>query len=289
MPFFDFRKSLLQLLDEVLNYSNLTEQNIEIIGSYFGLMEIIDLNFKLWSRKNYEIHPDYENIEKMWGNLSSTLGNEFLGFLEINAKDKLYTIDYNDEPIPITDVLKEIDNTLNNSQPIVQNSKDLRNLIEKIIDLDMQNFIQNEGFYKLIQNAVRKQFDEDMLQKTIKIQLENAFLRRNFKSYDIHREVQNYDDKRPDFLIKSGLIGPIMVELKFLHNPEIKNRTKMLKYKDKIKNSYLLGTNSEFGFYLIFKIKQSPNDDKCFKQLKEEYKDIDNLTVKLIDTTRMKY
>ncbi len=78
-------------------------------------------------------------------------------------------------------------------------------------------------------------------------------MKRGFRDSDIKREVQLHDDRRLDLLISYGFVGPIMLELKLLHNPEITNASKRKDYKDKIKK-YLLGTSSEHGFYLVFKV-----------------------------------
>ncbi|MDB5262887.1 MAG: hypothetical protein JWQ14_2168, partial [Adhaeribacter sp.] len=79
-----------------------------------------------------------------------------------------------------------------------------------------------------------------------------------------------------------GFVGPVMVELKLLHNPEILVPQERAQYKTKIKQ-YLAGSYSEYGIYLVFKVKNNAAHDAAFKDLQKEYKDIEALDVKKID------
>ena len=177
----------------------------------------------------------------------------------------------------------------------IYNNLDLSYHFEKAI-LELKNVIENEGLYKTIQDLAKSKtndkisysnINEGIIQKTLKVQLENILLKSGIRETDIHREVELYDGKRTDFLIKYGFIGPVMVEIKLLHNPEILYESNRLKYKEKLRQ-YIAATNSQYSFYLIFEIrngKKYENHKKSFSKMKDEYKDISNLGIHLISCT----
>lgn len=180
--------------------------------------------------------------------------------------------------------------------PIYDNI-DLRYYFEVIIQ-ELKNVIENEGLYKTIQDLTKintkdkvnvqyTSINEDIIQKTIKIQIENLLFKKGFRGSDIFREVELYDGKRTDYLIKYGFIGPIMVEIKLLHNPEITNDEKRVNYREKLKQ-YIAATNSQYSFYLIFKVRKGKDYEKhelIIDKMKEEYSDIPNLGINLISCT----
>jgi len=205
-------------------------------------------------------------------------------------------------PNNIADSIKKYNELkLKRYQPILT-SLELFHVIQEVIDEDIITFIQKEGFYRPTEYFIggrsraakattsgRKAYayiNEDAIQKTIKIQIENGLLKREFRDADIHREVQLYDDKRLDLLISYGFVGPVMVELKLLHNPEILVPQERVRYKSKIKQ-YLAGSYSEYGIYLVFKVKDNASHNAALNNLREEYKDIEALEVKLIDCCKI--
>lgn len=162
----------------------------------------------------------------------------------------------------------------------IKNERDLFYTTEKAIS-NFINVIQNEGLYRPIE---KNHLNEDLIQKTLKVALMNEFFKLGLRDIDINREVNLYDDKRTDILIKYGFIGPIMVELKLLHNPEIQNPTVRPTYKVKLQQ-YIMATYSKYSYYIIFKVKQDKSGDKTqqFNNMKEEYSNINNLKTILID------
>lgn len=176
----------------------------------------------------------------------------------------------------------------------IYDESDLRYHFEKSIN-ELKNVIENEGLYKTIQDLAKPKnndkvktcysdMNEDIIQKTIKVQLENILLKKGFRGTDIHREVELYNGMRTDYLIKYGFIGPIMVEIKLLHNREITTKTKMIEYKEKLKQ-YISATNSQYSFYLVFEIREGEYYKKhklSFEKMKDEYSDLNNLGIYLI-------
>lgn len=167
----------------------------------------------------------------------------------------------------------------------VRNDRDLFDMVNKAL-LKLKNTIENEGLYKPLSDmASSSHISEDLIQKTLKVALENELLKLGIRNTDIEREVNLYDNKRTDILVKYGFIGPIMLELKLLHNPEIQTTSERTEYKKKIKQ-YIEGTHALYSYYLIFKVKDKSTDDKGFKAIEGEYNDINNLYPLLFDCVK---
>ena len=98
----------------------------------------------------------------------------------------------------------------------------------------------------------------------------------------IDREVALQDNKRTDLLIRYGFCNPIMVELKLLHNDEIQNERKRHEYKKKF-IKYTNATNACLSVFWVFNVHNDRSDATKFKNLEEEYKDLDNTRVLLTD------
>ncbi|MCB9053308.1 MAG: hypothetical protein H6556_28055 [Lewinellaceae bacterium] len=169
----------------------------------------------------------------------------------------------------------------------IYNSRDLLILLQKIIDEDIQRFVYQEGFYRMVEYLTtnsdgRKTFrkgypNEDHIQKVLSVQLENALLKKGLRATDIYREPQLYDDKRLDFVIQYGFVKPIIIEIKLLHNREIRTPKERRPYKNKLRQ-YIESQNADYGIYLIFKV-QKIDHDKHFYDLREEYKDVEGLII----------
>lgn len=173
----------------------------------------------------------------------------------------------------------------------ISSAEDLRFVLEEVLNEDIETFIRQEGFYRPIASLAGAanpgsgkltHVSEDTIQKTLKIQIENALLKRGFRGSDIIREAQLYDNKRLDLLVSYGFIGPVMLELKLLHNTEVTNPQERTAYKKKLRQ-YLEGAHASHGFYVLFNVRGEPAADQAFQYLQSEYKDLEALTVKKIN------
>jgi len=173
----------------------------------------------------------------------------------------------------------------------VYNEADLQMIVSQSFDA-LKEFVTYEGYSRPAQQLSGKKigktnlFNEDILQKTFKLFLEKHLLSKGIRQTDIYREVQLYDDKRLDILIKYGFIGPVMAELKLLNNEEIADDAKRALYKPKL-IQYMKASNSKYGFYLIFKTTHDPGGHlvAAYNKLVSEYADIPGLEFRLIDCT----
>ena len=153
----------------------------------------------------------------------------------------------------------------------------LLEIIKDVINKDLKSWIEDEGAYKYINDLAQKKENrnaEDFIQKTIKYPIENALLKRGFRSSDlrIKREEQLLDDKRTDFTVSYGFIGQILIELKLDSNPEAKASRRAGKDYIKTLNHYIKGTNSDFGIFLIFNVdSEQPKFEKQMSGLIQQY------------------
>ena len=83
-------------------------------------------------------------------------------------------------------------------------------------------------------------------------------------------------------IIRYGFCNPIMVELKLLHNDEIQDKNKRHEYKKKF-IKYKNATNACLSVFWVFNVHKDRSDTTKFKNLEEEYKDLDNTRVLLTD------
>lgn len=219
------------------------------------------------------------------------LFNQFRTQLQANY------INIHEKPQNIHSSINKYNNVKSRSYLPIYDARDLNFIILQVIEEDIRRFVYQEGFYRVIQKYFingeqRKEgqskpiasIREDYIQKTLKIQLENALIRKGIRDVDIIREPQLYDDKRIDLLIKYGFVPPVVVELKLLHNPEIKKPKKRIAYKEKLKH-YMESQNAAFGIYLVFKVRKEKQGE-YFEALRLEYQDIEGLAIPdLIDCT----
>jgi hypothetical protein len=174
----------------------------------------------------------------------------------------------------------------------VYNQKALSEVVNAAV-MDMENFVINKGYaHTALQLSGDKTskgtqlFNEDILQKTLSVALENSLLRKGIREVDIIREAQLSDDQRLDLLVKYGFIGPVMIELKLLHNPEIQNKEKRHAYLNKL-IKYKKGIGADHALYLILKVRKNmPTDTVALTELNEEYQNTNGLEIRFIDCTQ---
>ena len=165
---------------------------------------------------------------------------------------------------------------------------DLNEKVKDIIDTDLRRWVESEGAYSFIVGDkvfdTKKQGYEDLIQKTIKAQTEKAFLKRGVE-VNITREPQLLDDKRTDFLISYGFIGPILLEVKLSTNTDLAGSPQVLEGKPSYKrlSQYMNGYNAHFGVFLVFdnkkRTKSSEKWGTHLGKIRNAYQKIDNVTV----------
>jgi hypothetical protein len=267
---------------------------------------LLDKSFTMFKKGNdYHSYAQYlwESVAAYFHNLRETKSYSHLKDLEryiqqhsseagINwfkyklQKIRVEYMRYIGKPQNIVECIKKY-NKLNEIQYLdVAASADLIELVKRAINEDMRRWVEDEGAYKFIKEAKRKQ--ETLIQKTIKTQFENALLKKGLRGNEVNirREEQFLDDKRTDFLISYGFIGPVLIEIKLLHNPEIINNKKREAYKKKMLQ-YIKGTKSDFGIFLIFRINNKYELKDYVPKVKEVYEDCQNVEIIELDCIKV--
>jgi hypothetical protein len=241
----------------------------------------------------FEHNNDLKNINKVKGTLAKP---EFIG-TAIAFKGHLVKLEKQLSEVlarheTISDPIR-IYNFIQTTRYLpVYNQKALSEVVNAAV-IDMENFVVNKGYaHTALQLSGDKTskgtqlFNEDILQKTLAVALENNLMRRGIRELDIIREAQLSDDQRLDLLVKYGFIGPVMIELKLLHNPEIQNKEKRRVYLNKL-IKYKQGIGADHAIYLIFKVRRNmPTDTVALTELCEEYQNTNGLEIRFIDCTK---
>lgn len=233
--------------------------------------------------KEYRIYSDLDEISKFILENSDSKGMNW--FIARFQGLKTEFLRYIGKPQNISDCIKAYNDFKRKKYLLVTTPRDLVELIKDILDKDMKNWIENEGAYKMIETyrptGKLKFQKEDLIQKTIKTQFENCLLKAGLRKEEIHiqREVQLLDDKRPDFFISYGFVGPVIVELKLTQNDEVKSPKKSKEYSKKM-IQYIKGTASHHGFLVVFQIDEKNKVEGCLEKLEKLYRSEKSIMVR---------
>ena len=198
-----------------------------------------------------------------------------ISFLANNIMTNAEMMFLKKEKIPVDKAIKLYNKCIEESHLEIRNDGDLRRYFTQIHS-EVQKEIQDQGIYSLIRGLL----SEDFIQRELKNTIINKCCQMGLENVEIDREVALQDNKRTDLLIRYGFCRPIMIELKLLRNPEIKYKKKRQEYKKKF-IQYTKATNACLSVFWVF--NDDGSDDKNFKYLVEEYKDLDNTLVVLTD------
>lgn len=260
--------------------------------------ELIEFSLKINTERKFQKYSEYlqtmsleyfkaiddrENVIKL-RKIANNHSNKHAAedFLRLLKELELFYVN-KESNINIYQAIYQYNKIKTTKYKLINNTTDLYYLVQNAIS-DFVNTIENEGLYRPINFLSSDRYpNEDLLQKTLKLSLENSLFKYGIREIDIIRESNLYDDKRTDILVKYGFIGPIMIELKLLDNDEIQNEAKMKEYKGKLKQ-YIQAYHCDYSFYLIFQRKQSNDTTReKYQNMTSEYSDISNLNINFID------
>jgi len=289
------------------NYEKIDISFFEKIGKNIFEKEMLDLlEEALMSLKENVEYEDYSDL------LQGILKKYYLGIVDKRESDlkKIRNVlnkdTYKNVAYNFKELLQEIEigyskelgkpsnilfcinkyNELKKKQYLpVYDSKDLKDTVRDIIE-ELKESIELEQLYTVIADKRLSSVGETIIQKTLKSQLELIMHKRGFRGVDIYREVEIYSGEEIDFVIKYGFISPVFIEIKLLHNTEISRLSKRSQYKEKLK-SYLAGIKAEYGFYIIFNVKED-SKNQWFEDTQKLYGDLENIELILIDCIEIK-
>ncbi|KOY87930.1 hypothetical protein AD998_18900 [bacterium 336/3] len=270
-----FEKEMLDLLEEALislkedvEYEDYSKFLQDIIKKYYlGIVDKRESDLK--KIRNVLNKDTYKNVAYNF--------KELLKEMELGYSKEL------GKPSNILSCINKYTELKKKQYLPIYDSKDLKSTIRDIIE-ELKESIELEQLYKVITDEKMSPTGETIIQKTLKSQLELIMHKRGFRGIDIYREVEIYSGEEIDFVIKYGFISPVFIEIKLLHNTEISRPSKRSQYKEKLK-SYLAGIKAEYGFYVIFRVKEESMESKkkWFTDTQSLYSDMENIEVILID------
>lgn len=268
-----------QLIPDILD---ILSHAFTLIKKDSAYEKYVDYLFKLVHQYYVGIKDkvSYGVLKELFSFIDTHFPKEKSLFSPYRTQLEIEYIQIHDKPVSIQPCINKYNEIKKRAYLPIYDVQDLSFLLRQIIDEDIRRFVHHQGFYKVVDKhfvAGRGNIQEDYIQKTLAIQMENALLKRGFREVDIIREPQLMDDKRIDLLVKYGFIQPIVIELKLLHNSEIVNAPKRSQYKSKLVQ-YMRSQGADHCIYLIFKV-QPKHHETYFNALREEYKDMEGIFI----------
>jgi hypothetical protein len=265
----DFYEQFIDLLD--YSFDKVQEHNE--YGEYASYICDIVHSY-IYNLRIYRKYKPVLNLEKHIYEKAGEKGTNW--FKHRIQKLKREYSSYISKPDDVLTCIQKYNKIVNTLYLFLKTHQDLIDFIKTIIDKDLRRFVEDEGYYREIEKAsghklntkVKKYLikegcewlvekakghQEDLIQKTLKVQLENIFLKNGLRDSDITREPQLQDDKRIDFKISYGFLGPVLIEIKTTSNKEIRSKKERDAYKPKLKQ-YIDGFNAVFSYFLIFQV-----------------------------------
>ena len=257
----------------------LLEEDKEYLSYASYLWELVYAYFE--NRKREGNYKPINNLEKYLLNFQGKEGvNWFLGKLK---ELKAVYLQYVGKPSNYSSCVHTYNQIKESNYIKLNTHEDLLHEIIDVIEKDISKFLLGEGSKCLKQG-------ETEVQKQLKTEFENAFLRRNFRPSDIRndfliwRETQDISDKRSDFVITYGFLGPILIELKLTSHSEMAARVSTLRSQESYKSlqQYISSFRPTHSVFLVLDNKTRTARtpwSKHLKNIREAYENIESVKV----------
>jgi hypothetical protein len=164
----------------------------------------------------------------------------------------------------------------------IRDSSDLFHELKDSIEVDLRHWIEGEGAYSVLMlestNEKKRRLLEELVQRTLKTQIENILLKRGFQ-VDVVREPQLLDHKRVDFLVRYGFAGPVVVEVKLTSNTDLRVRNLAGTRSYQSMRRYIAGYGAPHGIFLVVNNTKARN----LKAIARAYEQIEKVHVQTLD------
>ncbi len=276
-----YEKQFLDLLGE--SFKILKEKEHWPYAQY--LWQIVYAYFD--NLKEERSYKPLRNLEKFVEEHSS---DEGINWFKYRLKElKRSYIMFIGKPTSISECIQKYNKLKTQQYMEIATPRDLHEKVKDVIDTDLRRWVESEGAYSfIVGNKVfdaKKQNYENLIQKTIEAKVESTFCKKGLEAITITREPQLLDDKRVDFHISYGFIGPILIEVKLSTSKDLVGSQKTLESKPSYKSlsQYMNGYKAHFGILLVFdnkkRTKRSKKWETHFGKIRDAYQKIDNVTV----------
>jgi hypothetical protein len=157
------------------------------------------------------------------------------------------------KPGNIAQCVQKYNNLKSEARLPVRNSESLLEVVRGVLEDDVNRWLSGDGIKSL-------QGDENTVQKSISQQIEISLLRKGFRKNELRpaetgefaviREPQLKSDKKVDFLVSYGFIGPLIVEIKLTSHKDLGGQIKK-KTSYKSMTHYMKGYRADYGIFLV--------------------------------------
>ncbi|MFC1764772.1 hypothetical protein ACFL6U_22220, partial [Planctomycetota bacterium] len=261
-----------EILD-VLNCSFLLVEEDKEYWSYATYLQDVVYTFF----ENLKVTRDYHHLLRLEGFVEKYHSMKECYWFKMRLRNLRKTyLEYISNPNDFSRCIQEYNRVKKCQYLDIASSTDLYKLIREVIEKELVRFIEDEGFYRVVNDVRGKQ--EDIIQKTIKTEIENVLMRRGIRDAEIRREEQLLDNKRTDLQISYGFVGPIVLEIKLTKNVEIYSPSKRKAYKKKMLQ-YVNGMKADYGIFLVLQVDDEHPIDKYMDSIHDLYMDCGNIAV----------
>ncbi len=293
--------------DEISHSKTFAKPLMELKYSGFeqDYLDMLNEAFKIWARgpqfhaygqymwevvyayfdnlKEGRSYDSLQQLETAVANVSEQDGvNWFAGRLAHLRKSYL---GYLGKPQTIAEAITKYNDAREFSDKKVRNSEDLFRQVQDALETDLRRWIEGEGAYDILlrkKSPGERRDDEKLVQKTLKMQIENILLKRGFQ-VEITREAQLLNEKRTDLLVRYGFTGPIVIEVKLTSNSDIQSpRVETIEKSDSyvtMRDAYMQGYGASHGIFLVVK----NTDAKNLSTIQEAFQKINKVSVMSFD------
>lgn len=265
----------LMLLDEAMDIFARGKEFYDYASYLWGIVYAYFDNLK--DGGSYE---PLKQLESKVDTLQNRDGANWLAGRMVNLR-KSY-LSYLGKPRNVSEAVKRYNLEKEYDDKKINTSTDLFRQLQNAFETDLRQWIEGEGAYALIVGEkvfdTKKQEYEKLIQKTLKSQIEYIMSRRGY-GVDVVREPELYDDKRTDFLVRYGFVGPVVIEVKLTSSSDLRGKKidQALSYQSM--QRYMQGYGASHGIFLVINNTNADN----LPEIKRTYQEIAGVWVLALD------
>ena len=241
-----YEKDYCNLLDEAMEIWAKGKEFHEYAGYLWGIVYAYFDNLK--EKQNY---MPLQMLEEKIAGMQDREGANWLAGQMSNLRRSYLT--YLGKLDNISQAIVKYNDVRDYDDKKIRNASDLFKHVLDALDVELRQWIEDEGAYKVLGKKIADsgvQEYEKLVQKTLKPQIENILIKRGY-DVNIIREPQLLDEKRPDFLVYYGFVGPIVIEIKLTSNKDLKGKKLEQSTSYASMGQYMRGYGASHGIFLV--------------------------------------
>jgi hypothetical protein len=226
---------------------------------------------------NLKVHGSYEPLKRLEGRIADLKESDGANWMAGRMVElRRSYLRYLGKPVSIGQAVARYNGVRQKQAGRLTTAADLQAVLREALETDVRRWIEDEGAYSIILEKrffkTKRQEYEKLVQRTLKPQIEVILLRRGF-DVDPLREPQLLHGKRPDFLVRYGFAGPVVVEIKLGTNSDVRRKEFWKTKSFANMRTYMSGFGASHGLFVVLaspeEAKHIPGIEKAFEQLKD--------------------